>query len=96
MFGEVSEGGETYVRGHVAGSQGRLQNDKATRTVGYRVDSEKGNKSKFLHSCTYCETTIILSTSEAHHYLEKRGMTQWSSGGRERVSEGAFVTRIPV
>lgn len=44
MFREVSEGEETYVRGHVAGSQGRLQNDKATRTVGYGVESEKGKK----------------------------------------------------
>lgn len=78
MFGEVSGGGETYVRGHVAGSQGRLQNDKASMTVDYRVESEKGKKSKFPHSCTYCETTIIPSRSEAHHYLENGGMTQWS------------------
>jgi len=44
LFREVSEGETTYVRGHVAGSQGRLQNDKAMRTVRYRVESEKGKK----------------------------------------------------
>lgn len=52
MFREVSEGEETHVRGHMAGSQGRLQNVKAARTMGYRVESEKG-KSQSFHTAVH-------------------------------------------
>lgn len=52
MFREVSEREEMHVRGHMAGSQGRLQNVKATRTMGYRVESEKG-KSQSFHTAVH-------------------------------------------